>query len=108
MFRWSFLVLCLIVAALTATAAVHVNEFAAPNGLECSGYVHSDGDGDQSQVDADKAGPHHHGDCHGAFSLLPRTGALERIALRPEAKVFVATVALGRWLPGPDLRPPIA
>jgi hypothetical protein len=53
MFRWSFMVLCMIVTALTVTAAVHAHEVSGAPALECSGYVHSDGDRDQTQGDSD-------------------------------------------------------
>ncbi|OYX96368.1 MAG: hypothetical protein B7X90_11795 [Novosphingobium sp. 17-62-19] len=114
MVRWGFLMLCIIVTSLTAAAAVHANEF--PNAttisattLECSGYVHSEGDRDQSQGDADKAVPHHHGGCHGAASLIsPRAHVPVLLDLRTEPTGYVDSTALGRWSPGPDLRPPIA
>lgn len=114
MVRWGFLMLCTIVASLTATAAVHAGEFSSSfttsaTTIECSGYVHSDGDQDQSQGDADGSLPHHHGGCHGVASLVSARSIVPILFdLRSAPAVFVDSTALGRWSPGPDLRPPIA
>lgn len=114
MFRWSFLLLCLLVASLTTVATVHANEVpnptlsAAQTSIECSGKVHSEGDADQSQGNSDKGVPHHHG-CHGAASFLPARAAEATIfAIVTEALMSVEEAAPGRWTVGPDLRPPIA
>jgi len=108
MVRWGFILLWMIVASLTAASVVHANETAPSSIIECSGYVHSDGDADQSQGDADKAIPHHHGSCHGAASLLPRAIVPILFDIKAAPKSAAMSKALGRWTPGPDLRPPIA
>lgn len=114
MFRWSFLLLCMLVVSLTTVATVHANEVPNPTlsanqtSIECSGQVHSEGDGDQSQGDSDKAVPHHHG-CHGGASFLPaRAAEATAFAIVTESLMTVEEAAPGRWSVGPDLRPPIA
>lgn len=103
------MILCLVVTALTASAAIHSRELSGPPGVECSGYVHSDGDRDETQGDQDQAVPHHHGGCHGAISLLPAKGASLAVFDHSSERGPVApTAALAAWSPGPDLRPPIA
>ncbi|QGP78651.1 hypothetical protein [Sphingobium sp. CAP-1] len=100
---------CLVVTALTTSGTVHAREISGPPTIECSGYVHSDGDRDETQGDSDEAVPHHHGTCHGAVSLLPGKIAAPRLFdLSSEPKWVAVTSALGPWSPGPDLRPPIA
>lgn len=107
--RWSFLILCLIAASFTTSAAIHAREISGSPALECSGYVHSDGDSDQSQGDADQAAPHHHGSCHGAASLIPpKPDTPLSVDRRVEGRRAANPAALGRWTTGPDLRPPIA
>jgi len=109
MVRWGLLILCMMVASLTATGAVHAREFPSPTTVECSGYVHSDGDSDQSQGDSDRAVPHHHGGCHGSVSLVPLRLAEPVVFFQPaEARNLSDTTGAARWSPGPDLRPPIA
>lgn len=107
--RLGYFLMCFITAALLTSGAVHAQEFPNAPTLECSGFVHADGDADQSQGDADRSVPHHHGSCHGAASLIPAritTPVLFDRAAEPEG--FVNSEAPGRWSPGPDLRPPIA
>jgi hypothetical protein len=113
MLRWPILLLTMIVTSLTLSATVHAREasdaLGGAIGIECSGYVHSDGDADQSQGDSDQAVAHHHGTCHGAASLLPvkAVSPSPMIILRNPLG-FARETTLGRWSPGPDLRPPIA
>lgn len=103
------MVLCMIVTALTVSATVHAREDTGAAVMECSGYVHSDGDRDQTQGDSDQAVPHHHGNCHGSASLLPgKIGAPTLFDRSSESKRIASSAALGPWSPGPDLRPPIA
>jgi len=59
------LFITLIASSLITSATVHARELPGPVMIECSGTVHEDGDADQTQSDADKAIPHHHGTCHG-------------------------------------------
>ena len=66
----------LIASSLVVTATVHARELPGPMMIECSGTVHQDGDADQSQGDADKAIPHHHGTCHGQAMQVPSGGEL--------------------------------
>ncbi|WCP14000.1 hypothetical protein sphantq_02441 [Sphingobium sp. AntQ-1] len=106
MVRRTFLLLWTIVASLTAASMVHANETSSASAIECSGYVH--GDGDPSPGEADKAVPHHHGGCHSAASLLPRTTAPIFFDTQAAPKTAAPCRAFGRWAPGPDLRPPIA
>ena len=76
MFRWvSTLLMGLVALSMTTTATVHARELPAPVSIECTGVVHQDGDSDQSQGDADKAAPHHHGTCHGQIADVPVTEA---------------------------------
>lgn len=109
MFRWTILLVALLMTSLTAAATVHAREQAGAISMECSGYVHSDGDADQSQGDSDQAMPHHHGSCHGAASLLPvRLVAVDLVASCGARLTFGDASTLGRWSPGPDRPPPIA
>ncbi|BBF68005.1 hypothetical protein SBA_ch1_02050 [Sphingomonas bisphenolicum] len=98
----------MIVASLMAASVVHANETISASAIECSGYVHDDGDSNPSPGDADKAVPHHHGGCHSAASLLPRTIAPIFFDIQAAPKTAATSRAFGRWAPGPDLRPPIA
>lgn len=110
MLRRGYLLLYVLIASLLATATVHAQEFASPFvKLECAGYVHGDGDSDQSQGDADKAVPHHHTNCQNAPIVAPASAVRER-QLRPMANSapnYVATMA-HLWSDDPGLRPPIA
>lgn len=109
MFRHAALLIAMLLMALTNASAVHAQELAGAVGLECSGYVHSDGDADQTQGDADRAAPHHHGGCQGGVSLLPARPAQHLLVAASGARLtFAEANALGRWSPGPALRPPIA
>jgi hypothetical protein len=77
MFRWmSTLLMGLVALSMTTTATVHARELPAAVSIECTGIVHQDGDADQSQGDADKAVPHHHGTCHGQVANVPVTAPL--------------------------------
>jgi len=109
MFRQGILVLFMLIVSLTTAAMVHASEFPGVTSLECSGYVHSEGDADQTQGDADKATPHHHGNCHGAAAFIPaRDGAFTLRVPLILPSFNPADAALDRWSSGPDLRPPIA
>lgn len=109
MHRWGLLILCLLVTSFTTSAAVHASEFSSSTILECSGYVHTDGDADETQGDADRAVPHHHGNCHGAASVIPaKPLAPILIDLHLVQKAVANSAPLGLWTTGPDLRPPIA
>lgn len=107
--RRAYLLLTLLVASLCVTATVHAREIAGTSVIECTGVIHSDGDADQSQGDADKGIPHHHSSCQGASAFMPigigGDGPIRRAALvvphRP-------TRAVPLWADDPGLRPPIA
>ncbi|WP_255326156.1 hypothetical protein [Sphingobium sp. EM0848] len=107
--RLGYYLLCLLTASLLTTTVVHAREI--PNGptIECSGYVHTDSDSDQSQGDADKAMPHHHGSCHGSAAFVPMTAsdALLPVPVDMPSRAPTAVVPK-RWAIGPGLRPPIA
>lgn len=109
MLRRGFLLLHLLLASLIATATVHAQEFSPSPALECAGYIHTEGDADQSPGDSDKAVPHHHTSCQSAPVSSPTRIIRER-RLRP---LVVATpnyvsALTHRWSNGPGLRPPIA
>lgn len=109
MFRGGFLFLCILLVSLTAATAIHARELAGAFDIECSGYVHSETDDDQSPEGADRAVSHHHGSCHGAAAFLPAKGAAPSIVAFLNAPILSSDRAvLGRWISGPDLRPPIA
>ena len=109
MFRHGMLVLFMLIASLTTAATLHASEFLGATSIECSGYVHSEGDADQTPGDADKATPHHHGNCHGATALIPARDSASTLHAQLTLPSFNPTEAvLGRWSSGPDLRPPIA
>lgn len=103
--------LCLLSLSMLTTTLVHAQE--VPNAraptIECTGYVHSEGDADQTQGDADKAIPHHHGGCQGAPAFVPFSASEDMLPLAVDAPVFIpAPIPSKRWAIGPDLRPPIA
>lgn len=103
--------LCLLSLSMLTTTLVHAQE--VPNAraptIECTGYVHSEGDADQTQGDADKAIPHHHGGCQGAPAFVPVSASEDMLPLAVDAPVFIpAPIPSKRWAIVPDLRPPIA
>jgi len=105
---WS-LWLVVIASSLMMTATVHARETPGPVTIECSGAVHSDGDADQSQGDADKAMPHHHGTCHGQSLNVPATGLLSAVPRAGDMQLFPAPdAATASHLVDPALRPPAA
>jgi hypothetical protein len=105
---WSFM-LVMIASSLVMTATVHAREITGPVTIECSGTVHSDGDADQSQGDADKAVPHHHATCHGQSLNLPASDALPLMARANDLHPFPAPAsAFASHLVDPALRPPAA
>jgi hypothetical protein len=107
--RLGKLLLCLISLSLLSATMVHAREETNTPTIECSGFVHSDGDADQSQGDADKAMPHHHGSCHSAPAFVPVASTDEVHALTRSAPSFIPAATVSkRWAIGPDLRPPIA
>ena len=103
------LLLVLIASSLMVTATVHARELPGTVTIECSGALHQDGDADQSQGDADKATPHHHGTCHGQSMQVPTSGSLPlaqlSMALRGRAADAQAMVSSAI---SPALRPPTA
>ncbi|NML12979.1 hypothetical protein HHL08_23080 [Sphingobium sp. AR-3-1] len=109
MFRGRFLFFCMLLASLATATAIHARELAGSFDIECSGYVHNESDGDRSPGDADQAVAHHHGNCHGAAAFLPaRSVAPNIFAFLNAPENPQDRTALGRWISGPDLRPPIA
>lgn len=101
--------LIMLASSFVVTATVHARENPLKPGIECSGYVHADGDADQSKGDSDKALPHHHGACHGMAVDLPAGGLFATSVTHtplqpdptPEASILSARVH-------PALRPPSA
>lgn len=108
MFRRGILLLAMLIASLTAMASVHAAEFRENVTIDCAGNLHSEGDGDQSSGDADTGAPHHHGSCHGAASVLPARAALPPVhTVLSMPTGFGSHAVMGRWNPGPAIRPPI-
>lgn len=115
MFRRGLLLFWLMIAAMGTSTVVHARELSGARDLECSGYVHSEGDldqspdgSDQSQTGSDKA-IQHHGHCSGTAACLPRAyGAPLTVVLPAPNLCFGNEQMMGRWTPGPALRPPIA
>jgi len=103
------LLLVMITSSLVMAATVHAREMPGPVTIECSGTVHRDGDADQSQGDADKAMPHHHGTCHGqslnlpAGDMLPATARVDSLRPLPAPDSATASHPVD-----PALRPPAA
>ena len=109
MFRHGLFLLCMILTSLTAVTTLHAREFPGAVSVDCSGYVHSEGDTDQTRGDAEKAMPHHHGSCHGAAAFMPaRSGAPVPFVALALPAFHSSEAALYRWSPSPGLRPPIA
>lgn len=105
---WCFLLLGLILTSLTTASIIHAREVPGAASIECSGYVHGEDDGDQSQGDPDKA-VQHHSTCHGSTAVIPARDAAPSVVAVPRAPAVPrATVVPGHWNPGPGLRPPIA
>lgn len=105
---WSLL-LVMIASSLVMTATVHAREIPGPVTIECSGTVHSDGDADQSQGDADKAVPHHHATCHGQTLDVPASDTLPSIARVGGLRPFPTPAsAIASHVVDPALRPPAA
>lgn len=101
--------LCLLSLSMLTTTLVHALEVPSAPNIECSGYVHSDGDMDQTQGDTDKAMPHHHGGCHGSSAFVPTLANSDMISLALTAPVVIPQpISSKRWAIGPNLRPPIA
>lgn len=99
----------LMATSLLATTTVHAQEFPGAEAVDCSGFVHSEGDADESQGDADKGIPHHHASCHSAAAFVPQVSD-NLLAVRPikAVKPSFDAANVDRWSIGPDLRPPIA
>lgn len=107
--RLACYLLYLLTVSLLTTTVVHAREIPGAPTIECSGYVHSDGDSDQTQGDADKAMPHHHGSCHGSSAFVPMTANDMLLPIHADIPgQALATAAPKRWATGPGLRPPIA
>lgn len=98
-----------IASSLVMTATIHAREIPGPVTIECSGAVHSEGDADQSQGDADKAIPHHHGTCHASSLDVPRNDMLASRMGANALRTFPApTDSFTSRLIDPALRPPAA
>lgn len=109
MLRHGLLVLFMLIASLTAAALLHAREFPDATVIECSGYVHSEGDADQSPGDTDKAMPYHQGHCHGGAAFIPSKNGASTLLVSLALPSFIpAEDKLDRWSVGPNLRPPIA
>ncbi|WP_395396773.1 hypothetical protein WBP07_29330 [Novosphingobium sp. BL-8A] len=109
MSRWGLALILMLLSSFMATSAIHAQELSGSVIVECSGYVHSEGDADQSPGDADKGAPHHHAGCHGGASFLPARDMVPELSdMLTQPLPAARADALGRWISGPDLRPPIA
>lgn len=109
MVRWALLIACMLLTSLTASTAIHARELSGAIGVDCAGYVHSQGDRDESPGDADNMVQHHHASCHGMAAVLPGKAVSTDAVMLPMARpTQLRTAALGRWISGPDLKPPIA
>lgn len=86
MHRLITLVICfMLVLSLGLGSVAHATEGATCVEASVGTSIdHSDGDSDQVPADADKAFPHHHGECHGHHIGIP--------------------IAVGSALPAPDRR----
>ncbi len=103
------LLLVMIATSLVMAATMHAREIPGRVTIECSGTVHTDGDADQSQGDADKAMPHHHGTCHGQSLDVPATEALSSMVRADSLRPFPEPAsAIASHLVDPALRPPAA
>ncbi len=112
MLRRGILMLCLLVTSLMVSSVVYAGEFTSAASIDCSGFVHSDADGDtdadQSQGDPDRAAQHH-GTCHYApATLVAPHFAVSAIMPRASPLPFGNEAGVVRRNPGPGLRPPIA
>lgn len=105
---WSLLFV-LLASSLVMTATVHARETSGRMTIDCSGGVHSDDDADQSQGDADKAMPHHHGTCHGQSLDIPANTAPTSLARVGNLRPFPTSDSATASHPvDPALRPPTA
>ncbi len=103
------MLLCLLTASLVATTVVHAREFSSAPTIECSGFVHSDGDADHSQADSDRGIPHHHGNCHAAPLFMPAQHDASTLKINLTEPALMPSFGVSRhWLVDPALRPPIA
>lgn len=109
MIRQGLFLLCMLIASLTTASVTHAQEFSGNAMIECSGYVHSTGDADQSNGDSDKATPHHHGACHGSGVFMPALADAPAQNLVLSAAILPHTeVELIGSNVDPALRPPNA
>ncbi|RZF65943.1 hypothetical protein EWE75_02815 [Sphingomonas populi] len=107
--RLQSLLLVIIASSLVMTATVHAREIPGPATIECNGTVHSDGDADQSQGDADKAMPHHHGTCHSQVLDVPVTDGPSSMARTDTVRPFpTPDSSTASHSVAPALRPPAA
>lgn len=105
---WSLL-LIIVASSLVVTVTVHAQELPGALTIECSGAVHSDGDADQSQGDADRGVPHHHSSCHGLSLKVPETNRLMALVGAGSMRSVPQSDDAGpSRLIDPGLRPPAA
>lgn len=109
MLRSGFLLFCLLVSSLVATATSHAQEAPYAPGIECSEGAHTQEKSDSSSSDADKGLSHQHGGCHGHHISTPANAAASDSVIR-EAGLLLPYDSAGLALGGTDpaLRPPIA
>lgn len=111
MHRWSAFFLCfMLMLSLGLGSAVHATEnLSCIDATSATAFEHSDGDADQVAADADKAYPHHHGNCHGhhvAAAMAANTDVPEH-----EVAALVPAWSNAPMTSGPSsttLRPPRA
>lgn len=106
--RWGALIVCMILASLIAATSIHVTELPGTVDFDCAVDAHDKGDPAQSSDDAEKALSHHHG-CHSVAAFLPgKDVAAGGVVLLTASPIRPKATALGRWISGPDLKPPMA
>lgn len=108
MFRRGLLLFWLLVSSLVATTTVHAREASFAPAMDCTGFVHQDGDADQSSGDADSNVSHHHGGCHGHHVSTVADSASDTMARKRDLPLPRAVAGLAREAANPVLRPPIA
>lgn len=109
-FRWlGSLLMLLVASSLVMTATLHAHGTVERIVADCSGAIHTDGDGDKSQGDSDSAVPHHHvtGHCH--LLAVPISDGVAS-SMRPTGMIPTANAdeVLVSHLVEPGLRPPLA
>lgn len=109
MLRRGRILFFLLVASLMTMTTIHVQESPRVLSLECNGFVHYEGDTDQSSGDADKAVSHHHSGCHGHHISAFTDGPVSSVPVPSDDLLIPLTpVDLTHTAIETPLRPPIA